>query len=108
MSSQSPVAIASNHVRKRTQPSLQNDHESSRGHSHHKHSSNGKHSHGSKRSGQPTSEPQYTYHEVWYCCNCGLNGDGALTAALNAHCTSCGHQRCVYCTTEWIKMRVGT
>ncbi|CCD51897.1 hypothetical protein BofuT4_P084210.1 [Botrytis cinerea T4] len=108
MHSQSLVAISSNHDRKRTQPSLQAGHESSRGHSYHKHSSSGKHNHGSKSSGQLTSEPQYVYDEIWYCCNCGLNGHGAMTAVLNTHCTSCEHQRCGNCTTDWIKRRVGT
>lgn len=49
----------------------------------------------------------YDTHEIWYCCNCGLNGHGALWAAINSHCTSCDHARCIDCTPDYIKIRVG-
>lgn len=104
----SSQSLASDHDRKRKSPSLQAGHRSSHSNSHHKHSSHGKDKHAGEDDGQPASEPQFVYHEVWYCCYCGLNGHGALTVALQTHCTACQYQRCEHCTTEWVEMRVGT
>ncbi|KAI2606154.1 uncharacterized protein GGS25DRAFT_523820 [Hypoxylon fragiforme] len=39
---------------------------------------------------------------IWYCCNCN-NYCGGISSKLHPKCISCGHDRCNYCDTDYVR-----